>query len=269
MDVILVFQMSKRLIEKIMKRVLFQTVYTFSKEDLPLDFANLDLNKVDERIILSDGKEALIIEAIEEYVASLDVLPNMDYQPYIGTVWVKESKHDIYFVIFKHITGVLNTKVIIWNSYSTPPVLFDYNIHAMYSLNNERIVKTDLKELLFDDIPLVNVTDSLNATLLELNRLYHNGTANLLENTVFKFDKTNQLDTINYSLEIIERVNVDICEVNDIDFLKNLDESIQIIPLDKKCYNEINFDDDLYLEKLVFFELQDNRRGLNDIPREW
>jgi hypothetical protein len=237
------------------------SVYVF-KEELPLDFAHLGLNKVNERITLSDGKEALIIEAIDEYVASLGVLPNMDYQPYVGTVWIKESNHDIYFVIFKHITGVLNTKVIIWNSYSNPPVFFDYNIHAMYSLNNKRIVKTDLKELLFEDIPLVKITDSLNATLLELNRLYHNGTANLLENTVLRIDKLNQLDTINHSLKIIEKVNDDICEVDNIDFLNNLDESIRVIPLNKECFNEVNFDDDPYLEKLVFFELKDNRRGI-------
>lgn len=175
---------------------------------LPLDFTELDFNNTSKRISISDGKESLIRQSFSEYLSYLGEAKALPpgYQPYIGSIWIKESDHDVYIVVFKHITGVLNTKIIIRNSYSNPALFLDYNIHAMYSFEEGSIKPTNLMKTLFDGIPLFKITtiDDTGTSLFELNRLYHNGTSNLMENFIFEVDNLNQLDTTSYSLAILE-----------------------------------------------------------------
>lgn len=178
------------------------------KAALPLDFTELDFNNTSERISISDGKESLIQQSFSEYLSSLGEAKALPpgYQPYIGSIWIKESDHDVYLMVFKHITGVLNSKIIIRNSYSNPALFLDYNIHAMYTIEEGSIKPTNLMNAFFEGIPIIKITakDNGGTSLIELNRLYHNGTSNLMENFIFEVDNFNQLDTISYSLVILE-----------------------------------------------------------------
>ena len=230
----------------------------------PFDFSSIDFENDRQKITVSDGKEAIICDVISEYVASLGEELPPHYKPYVGTLGIKESSHDLYFVVFQHPSGSLNAKLIIRNSFSNPVIVLDYNIHAMYSQEGSRLEKTNLMELFMDKfVPLSVNSIGEYRSRIELNRLYHNGTSNKIESFVFEVDNQNQLDTIKHALYPIgDEVEAMNCTTEEEAFLKGLDPGVDVIPLADKCIHEINFDDDPDLEKMIYFEQEDGRRGL-------
>ncbi len=175
-----------------------QEIYV-SKHTLPFDFSDLDLRDGLNRIRVSDKKEVWIREAVVQYFDSLDSPPLPEnYQLYLGTAWISDPIQDLLIVVLKHPSGKVNSRIIICNNDSHPPAVIDYNIHAMYQLDSGRLVETNLFSLYFDSSPLITIHSGIehSSPQIIVNRLYHNGTSNLLEKSIFEVDSANNLDSL-------------------------------------------------------------------------
>lgn len=84
------------------------------------------------------------------------------------------------------------------------------------------------------------------------------------KNVLFEVDSLNQLDTISYRLINLEDGTAigKNCSTEETEYLKDLKLNARIISLNNKCIHEVNFDNDPFLEKLIYVEIQDKRRAL-------
>jgi len=112
---------------------------------------------------------------------------------YIGTLKLQDSLYSIFMVIFKHIPGGLDSKILFYDMHtkkfadSTP----DFNINGLYDFDNLKLKPTNLKEelkIMTPEIELVDF-DKDGVNDYKFTRLYHNGTANAGNWILYKVNK--------------------------------------------------------------------------------
>jgi hypothetical protein len=109
----------------------------------------------------------------------------------------------IYLVLLKHLPSAeLNCKILIYekasNSFTAP---LDFNLFALYNLDQEKLVSSNLKTKFHITNPEVEFAgfDSGSIPKYRFTRLTHNGTYNAIETTVLKVNGTH-VDTIEHKL---------------------------------------------------------------------
>ena len=105
---------------------------------------------------------------------------------YFNTVKVSFGSNSFFIVIFKG-PPLLTSKIFTYNEQldSVLETEIDYKIHAMYDINDSGILTdSNLKKAFKMIAPDIELTDSG----FKLRRLYHNGTINTTETSVYKIE---------------------------------------------------------------------------------
>ena len=110
---------------------------------------------------------------------------------YFNTVRINSGDYSYYIVIFKEPQPVRAT-IFAYNNKldSVLETEIDYKIHAMYDINDNNLTDSNLKKefnITYPDIELVN-TDSNGTGRLKIQRLFHNGTINAKETSIYKIE---------------------------------------------------------------------------------
>lgn len=111
----------------------------------------------------------------------------------------------LFVVVLRHIpSGQMNSKLLFYDSInkSFADTIIDFNIHAMYTLDDRGQIKpSELKKKLnlSTEIALVVVGND-GGSDYQLTELYHNGSANGIETSLFTFNE-NRLKKRSYKLK--------------------------------------------------------------------
>ncbi|WP_314509628.1 hypothetical protein [Xanthocytophaga agilis] len=128
---------------------------------------------------------------------------------YVGTICASiDTLHDLYVLLLNAPAGPLNSKVFLYNRIrnKTSESVIDYNIHALYTRENNKLLISNLKELFrmpSPDIELLN-REQDNIPKLKFTRLYHNGTTNAIEIASMKVNGV-ELDTLDFKRSFLEK----------------------------------------------------------------
>lgn len=110
---------------------------------------------------------------------------------YFNTVKINTGDYSYYITIFKS-PAPLRATIFAYNNKldSVLETEVDYKIHAMYDIIGDKMADSNLKKefnITFPDIELVN-GDSNGTSELKIRRLFHNGTINGKETSVYKIE---------------------------------------------------------------------------------
>lgn len=175
---------------------------------LKLDKVNFEDNDLIQQI--SDGKMSVIENEIKKYYFEecngYDESPYSIKDIYLKTIQVNNSSNQILFwVILKHISGKINSKILFFDQTKKEfsKHVHNFNIHALYYEKDRKLKATNLKELLKLDFPEIELVDfdRDEFTDFKLKRLYHNGTANAIEEIIIEIN--NNADTLSFKKEWI------------------------------------------------------------------
>lgn len=180
--------------------------------ELPINLALIDFEDTGLVQQISDGKMSGIEEEIRNYYLNdcggSKEHPYSMKDVYLKTIQINnESSYILYWIIFKHIAGMVNSKILFFDN--TKKEFSEYvhglNIHGLYNEEDRKIVPSNLKELFeidFSEIEIVDF-DKDEFTDFRLRKLYHNGTANAIEEMIIEVNQTNA-DTLKFEREWIQ-----------------------------------------------------------------
>lgn len=156
------------------------------------------------RVAISNVVKAYYLEAssgdsTETYFKLKDV--------YITTISLPDSMNIVYVVLLRHpATGQVNSKILFYNHnqqriVGTP---LDFNLHALYEYDGNRLVASNLKKQLGIKEPEIDRVDYNNDGVPDyrLTRLFHNGTYNKIQQTIVNVAAT-QIDTLHIEEQVV------------------------------------------------------------------
>lgn len=163
----------------------------------PLSLTNIDLN-VKNSANVSDKINTEIKNTIKQYYFnecsgdSLETYFSVK-DTYINTIRAYDSLYTVYWVLLKHMPEEqVNSKVLFYDNTSNEFIdnVFNFNIHALYDYNNNKLNSSNLKEHFKINTPEIKTIDynKDGKPDFEFTRLYHNGTANAIETTILKIN---------------------------------------------------------------------------------
>lgn len=174
---------------------------------LPLVLSDFNLKQTGIQSPISKQAIKKIEETVNNYYSENYGKGNNEYfkvrDTYLRTIIMQTPTDMIYLVLLKHLPGEeLNYEVLIYNkasnSFSGP---LDFNLFAMYDLDHEKLISSNLKTKFHITSPDVEFAgfDSGLVAKYRFTRLVHNGTYNAIETTVLKVNGTH-VDTIEHKL---------------------------------------------------------------------
>lgn len=175
-----------------------------AKSPIKLDL--IDFEDQDKIQQISDGRVNGIEMVIKEYYLNRfretekNLLSMEDI--YLNTIQIdNEANQVLYWVIFKEITGKVNSQILIFDNMKKEYIEYkhDFNIHALYDEINGKLKPSNLKESLEIDFPEIELIDFDGDKYADyrLRRLYHNGTANAFEEMIIEV-KDSKVDTLKF-----------------------------------------------------------------------
>ena len=180
--------------------------------ELPIKLSSIDFE--DKGLVqqVSDGKMSGIEEEIRNYYL-IDCEGTQEHPYSMKDVYLKtiqinnKSNYILYWIIFKHNAGMVNSKILFFDNIKKEfsEYVHDWNIHGLYNEEDRKIVPSNLKELFkidFSEIEIVDV-DKDQFPDFRLRRLYHNGTANAIEEMIIEVNQIDA-DTLKFEREWIE-----------------------------------------------------------------
>lgn len=168
----------------------------------PLRLSETNLKDKNKIVQLNDGIVSKIEAIRKEYTKEMafnDGSASFN-DIYINTIRLHDSLRTIYLVLLKHFpTGAVNSKALFYQNSEKvfSEESFDFNLHALYDLNDGQLTPTNLKtyfKLTFPEIELVDFNkDGIND--YKFKRLWHNGTSNTIQTTIVTV-KNATIDTL-------------------------------------------------------------------------
>lgn len=192
--------------EAIAPKPLLQIPISAIDADFPLYLNEIVLEDNEETIQLNDGINSKIQQTIHEYYfreCSGDSLQTHFSlkDSYIQTIRLHDSLHTVFWVLLKHPTGYVNSKVLFYDNLKKEfaPEAFDFNIFALYHFENGKFIPSNLKTAFKINTPEIELVDSNKDGIndFKFTRLYHNGTANSIQTTILTVKKA-QIDTLDF-----------------------------------------------------------------------
>lgn len=121
---------------------------------------------------------------------------------YLNTIQINTNSNQIlYLVIFRFITGKINSYILFFDNTKKEfsEYVHDFNIHALYQKKDNHLKPSNLKELFKINIPEIEMVDFDGDKVedFKLTRLYHNGTANAIEEMIIEV-KDETVDTLKF-----------------------------------------------------------------------
>lgn len=179
--------------------------------ELPIKLASIDLENKKLVQQISDGKMSEIEKEIRNYYLN-DCGGSKEHHYSVKDVYIKtiqinnNSNYILYWVLFKHIAGKINSKILFFDNTQKEfsEYVHDLNIHGLYNEKDRKIIPSNLKELFkldFSEIEIVDF-DKDEFTDFRLRSLYHNGTANAIEEMIIEVNQTDA-DTLKFEREWI------------------------------------------------------------------
>jgi hypothetical protein len=115
---------------------------------------------------------------------------------YLRTIQISSSSNYIlYWIIFRHVSGNVNSSVLFYDRLKKEfsKYIYDFNIHGLYNEKNRSLSPTNLKELFKITFPEIEIVDfdEDEFTDFRFRRLYHNGTANAIEERIIEVNQLN------------------------------------------------------------------------------
>gem|GEM_PF-615627 len=172
---------------------------------LPISLNDINFNDETNAKHISDGKSAAIENAIEKYyLAEMEGMEDLysinDF--YVNTIALKSGANDVlYWIIFRHLLGKVNSQLLFYDNSKKEYMdyVHDFNIHALYTLEEEVLKPTDLKKRYLPNHSEVEIVDfdKDGLTDIKLTRLFHNGTANAIEEMIIEVSES-QCDTLSF-----------------------------------------------------------------------
>ena len=189
-------------------KVEFSTLTTFIDASFPLKISEINfLNSSNE---LDSGCFSKIQETVRNYISEFDLaLEDSIYKEvYFNTIRLRDSLHTLFFVLLKHYpSGELNCKVLFYTNKSKTFAknTFDFNLWAMYNIDNKSLQPSELKQSLKITQPEVELVDYNKDGINDFKfiRLIHNGTYNALQTTILSI-QDNRLDTLYFIEQTFE-----------------------------------------------------------------
>ncbi|MBK9980927.1 MAG: hypothetical protein IPP15_00645 [Saprospiraceae bacterium] len=179
----------------------------------PLSLKEINLHDSSHLVALNEGITSQIQQTIIDYYvnecAGDDSESNFKLKDtYIATIRLFDSQETIFMVLLNHIpSGQLTSKVLFYDNITKAfeGKTLDFNIHALYNLENGELKPSNLKTVLNITAPEIDLVD-LDKTghhAYKFTRLYHNGTSNILETTIVSISDM-KIDTLEYKNEMIK-----------------------------------------------------------------
>ena len=180
--------------------------------ELPIKLASIDFENKNLVQQVSDGKMNGIEEEIKNYYLNdcggSKEHPYSRKDVYLKTIQINnKSNYILYWIIFKHTTGMVNSRILFYDNTKKEfsEYVHDLNVHGLYNEEDRKIIPSNLKELFridFSEIEIVDF-DKDEITDFRLRRLYHNGTANAIEEMIIEVNQTDA-DTLKFEREWIQ-----------------------------------------------------------------
>ena len=126
---------------------------------------------------------------------------------YLNTIQINNSSNLIlYWMILKHPSGKVKSKILFFDNTKKEflEYVHDFNIHALYNEMDRKLEPTNLKERFQIDFPEIDMIDFDGDKFADfkLTRLYHNGTANAIEEMIVEISEA-KADTLKFKREWI------------------------------------------------------------------
>lgn len=179
---------------------------SITNASFPLSLTDINFQDTKNIEVFNDGIEATIERTISDiYYNDCNGDINQTFfsidDAYIGTIRLRDSLQSIFMVIFQHMGGKLDSKILFYDMVAKEfaESILDFNIHGLYDFDNLKLRPTNLKEdfkITTPEIELVDF-DKDGVHDYKFTRLYHNGTANAIETTVIKVT-ANKIDTLDF-----------------------------------------------------------------------
>lgn len=177
--------------------------------ELPIKLSLIDLENRNLVQQISDGKMSGIEKEIRNYYLN-DCGGSKEHPYSIKDVYLKtiqinnKSNYILYWIIFKHIAGKVNSRILFYDNAKKEfsEYIHDLNIHGLYNEEDRKIIPSNLKELFKIDFSEIEIADfdKDEFTDFRLRRLYHNGTANGIEEMIIEVNQTDA-DTLKFEIE--------------------------------------------------------------------
>lgn len=175
---------------------------------LPVELKTVDLQNELHLKQISDGIRAGIENAIIDYYFNYCNSDSSTFdlytyeQCYLGTIELKtSSNYTLYWVIFRHLLGSINSSVLFYDKEkkSFLPNNYYLNIHALYHEEDGKLEEGYLKSHFMISLPEIDLIsfDQDSFTDFKLTRLYHNGTANAIEEVIIEL-VDEKIDTLSF-----------------------------------------------------------------------
>lgn len=120
---------------------------------------------------------------------------------YIGTVRLRDSLQSIFLVIFQHIPGGPDSKILFYDMHSGKfaDSIIRFSIHGLYDFDGVHLRPTRLKEQFKIQEPEIELVDFDKNGIndFKFTRLHHNGTANAIETMIIKAADL-KIDTLDF-----------------------------------------------------------------------
>lgn len=179
--------------------------------ELPIKLNLIDFEDIDLVQQISDGKINRIKKEIKDYY--LEDCSRGEESPYamkdiyLKTIQINNTSNSIlYWIILKHVSNNINSKILFFDNTTKEfsEYVHDLNIHALYNEDNKRLSPTNLKEKFRLDFPEIELIDFDKDEFADfkLSRLYHNGTANAIEEMVIEVSHF-KADTLKFTRDWI------------------------------------------------------------------
>jgi hypothetical protein len=191
-------------------------IYTFPditaiNAEFPLSISNMNFQDTENRIQLDDEIISKIEQTIEDYYfndCSAD--SNETYisvnDRYIETIRLQDSLQTIFLVLLRHTLGGINSKILFYDNSTKvfSDFTFNFNLHALYVIENKKLIPSNLKTLFNIETPEIEILDFEKDGIndYKFTRLYHNGTSNAIEIYILKVGN-NKIDTLEFMQEWI------------------------------------------------------------------
>lgn len=183
---------------------------SLKKASFPFQLANVNFNDSSYCVIADEHIQRKIEQTITDYYFddcegdSTETYFKIK-DTYMGTVQLQNKLQTLFVVVLRHIpSGKVNSKILFYNSKNKKfaDSVIDFNIHAMYTIDEQsKLHPSGLKKLLNlkTEIAVVDFDKDGQADY-QLTELYHNGSANGIETSIFTL-KDNHLKKHSFNLK--------------------------------------------------------------------
>ena len=182
----------------------------------PLLLSEIDFQDTTSTDVLNDAIERKLTKTINDiYYNDCRGDSNQTYfsidDTYIGTIRLRDTLRTIFMVIFQHIPGGLDSKILFYDMQSKEFAdnILDFNIQGLYDLDSLQLRPTNLKKELKITSPEIELVDfdKDGVNDFKFTRLFHNGTSNAIETTIIKVSD-NKIDTLDFKQKWMEPGNL-------------------------------------------------------------